>query len=198
MTQEVAQIITLFLTAIAAIGALWAAGEARRSARASKDIGEAQLLVHFLDQYASDEMLKSFRTLRNWEKSHTAEFAKIWKKPRDEGAEEALELDKDRRRVLHYYLKARLLYERHYVSDRFVKAITRAGLGILHEIVEPLEYAVDCESKDLGTAEYLRKVSGEKEFPFLRPPVPVTSKPSEPSIGEKKVEGGDRKNKDGQ
>jgi len=69
MTQEVAQIVTLFLTAIAAIGALWAAREARRSARAAKDIGEAQLLVHFLDQYASDEMLKSFRTLRNWEKN---------------------------------------------------------------------------------------------------------------------------------
>lgn len=187
MTQEVTQIITLLLTAITVIGALWAAFEAMRSASAAKAIGEAQLLVHFLDQYASDEMLKSFRTLRNWEKNRVPDFAIIWKKLRDQGDLEALELDKDRRRVLHYYLKARLLHERHYVSSQFVKAITRAGLGILHEVVEPLEYIADSESNDLGTAEYLRKVSGEKEFPVLRTSVPVVPRSPEHLNAEKKV-----------
>lgn len=167
-TQE----ISLVLTALSAIGALGAAIAAWLSARATKRAAEGHLFSTHYAEYGTPEMLRSLRVLRLWKSDNGDEFELNWKKALDAGEERAHDVDRARRQVKFYFLRALRLYQAGYVSRRFLKELAAVdGLNILYDIVEPLEYALNPRF-DASKFELLSKLCGRPGTGRLIAPVP--------------------------
>jgi hypothetical protein len=121
-------------------------------------------------------MLHSLRILRNWKASAGSEFEIAWKKRLDGGDQEAYEVDRARRQVKFYFLRALRLYESGYVSERFLQEICAVdGINILYDIVEPLEFALN-PAFDKSKFDSLYKLCGRAGTKRLIPPVPPDPK----------------------
>jgi len=167
--------IGLGLTAISALGALFAAIAAWRSARASRDAVEAQLLSNQMEEYGADKMLYALRTLRNWKADKGDEFEGKWRKAIETDDQAAQKVDRARRTVKFYFYKALRLYQSGYVSKRFLKDVCAVdGINILYDIVEPLEYALN-PRYDKNNFDSLRQICGRYGTGMLIRPVPVPS-----------------------
>ena len=141
---------TVIIAALAALGAVGAAIGSFASAKATRRAAEAQLeslraaqrsqegvlLKQFLDQYSQWRMSESLRLLRNWDEEKGTESAKAWKRALDSADETALEVDKARRRVSHFFQKAVCLYKADYASRDFLAEIAKLQgvdpLGSVH------------------------------------------------------------------
>jgi hypothetical protein len=168
----VPNIITLVLITVSALGALGAAIAAWKSARETRRAAEGQLFSDFYVEYGTPEMLRSLRILRNWKANNGNEFEIAWKKKLDEDDEDAHKVDRARRHVKFYFLRALRLYESGYVSIEFLKGVCAVdGINILYDIVEPLEFALN-PAFDRSKFNRLRQFCGRAGTGRLIPPVP--------------------------
>jgi hypothetical protein len=172
MTKES---ISLVLTAITSLLALFATIAAWRSARASKVAIEAQFLSNQMEEYGAEKMLYALRTLRNWKADKGDEFERKWRQAIEANDSAAHEVDRARRTVKFYFYKALRLYQSGYVSKRFLKDVCAVDeINILYDIVEPLEYALN-PRYDKNNFDSLRKICGRHGIGGLIRPVPVPS-----------------------
>jgi hypothetical protein len=160
------------LTAISALGAVIAAIGAFLSARATRNAAEGHLVSSFLNEYASPDMLRHLRVLRNWKSEKEGGFEEKWRKALESAESEALRVDQARRYVKNYFLKALRLYESGYVTETFLKQVTAVdGINIIYDIVEPLEYALN-PAYDKDRFEKLRQLCGRSRTGRLIRPIP--------------------------
>lgn len=92
----------------------------------SKRSVQAQAYVTMLREYASVEMCNSIRKLRNWFNEHKNEAATIWWKDLTEQTQaqaKAIELDKARRYVDHYFNTAKEMKKAGLISSDFYKKL---------------------------------------------------------------------------
>ena len=175
--------VTILLTAVSALGALGAALASWWSAKETRRAAEGQLLSSLYDDYGNPEMLQSLRILRSWKASTGSEFEIAWKKRLDGGDQEAHEVDRARRQVKFYFLRALRLYESGYVSKRFLQEVCAVdGINILYDIVEPLEFALN-PAFDKSKFDTLQKLCGRAGTGRLIPPVPPGPKAKMKSNG---------------
>ena len=167
--------IVLILTAITAIAAAFSAIGAWLSARATKLTSEAQLFSRFMEEYGAYEMVTALRNLRNWKAENGDEFEEKWRKALDNSESQAHEVDKSRRLVKFYFLKALRLYTSGFVSKKFLKQVISVdGINILFEIVEPLEYALN-PAYNKSNFKKLKTLCKSKGTGRLIRPVPVVN-----------------------
>jgi hypothetical protein len=172
-----AKTVALILTALSAIGAVGAALAAWRSAHQTRLASEGQLFSTLYAEYGLPEMLLALRLLRNWKAEKGDEFENKWKKALDAGDKAAHEVDRARRHVKSYFMRALRLHEAGYVSERFLQeACAVDGINILYDIVERLEYALN-PAYDRSKFESLRKICGRAGTKELIAPVPSSAIP---------------------
>lgn len=172
----------LILTVLSAIGAVGAALAAWRSAHQTRLASEGQLFSTIYAEYGLPEMLIALRLLRNWKAERGDEFEIKWKKALDAGDESAHEVDRARRHVKSYFMRALRLHEAGYVSKRFLREVCAVdGINILYDIVERLEYALN-PAYDRSTFESLRKICGRAGTKDLIAPVPHSAVPSKEEL----------------
>jgi hypothetical protein len=165
-------LISVIVATVAALGAVGAAIGSFLSAKSTRVVTEAQLVLRFLDDYSEWRMLESLRLLRKWKAENGTEFAEEWRKALEAGSDEALEVDKARRHVAHYFYKALRLYESGYVRLDFLKEVGRVdGINIFYDIVEELEYALN-PAYDKSTFEKLNALLGRSGTGKLIRPLP--------------------------
>lgn len=165
--------ITLVLTAITALAASISAIGAWLSARATKFATEAQLFSKFMEEYGAHEMVISLRTLRNWKAEKGKDFEEKWLKSFVEGNSDAQDVDRARRHVKFYFLKALRLYESGFASKKFVKEVISVdGIHILFNIIEPIEHALDPDYNKIHF-DKLKKLYESELLGKLIRPVPV-------------------------
>lgn len=166
------ELASVVIASFAAIGAAVAAISSLCSVKAIKTTAEAQLVIRFLDQYSEWRMLESLRILRNWKAENGTEFADEWRKALEASDDEAIEVDKARRHVSHYFYKALRLYEAGYVGSDFLKEVGKVdGINIYYDIVEELEYALN-PAYGSSTFEKLRRLLGRSGTGKLIRPLP--------------------------
>jgi hypothetical protein len=115
------------------------------AARTAADATETGLILRFVTQYASNEMLADLRKLRAWFDSHGGStFATTWREKLEQGDKEALEVDSARRRVSHFFCAIIDLQKAGLLSDRVKKVVSGFdGFDLVHRVVEPLEEALN-------------------------------------------------------
>ncbi len=159
---EIQQLGILILTAITAIAASFSAIAAWLSAKAIKSTTEANLYLQFLEEYSDYKMVNSLRILKNWKDESPNDFNEKWIENLANGDEKAQEIDKARRHVKFYFLKALKLYTSKFVSKKFIEQVIAVdGITIMFEIIQKLEYALNPEY-DRSTFEKLRELNGFK------------------------------------
>ncbi len=166
------QKLMLIFTAGAALGSFLAAMAAWRSARATKQVAEAQLYSAQYAEYGSADMLRSLRILRQWHSDYGPDFVVKWLDGLKVGEKAAQDVDYARRQVKNYFLRAVRLHKAKYVSSQFVKQIgSVGGINVLYSIVEPMERALDLRA-ELPHFELLRKLCGPVGTGELLPAIP--------------------------
>lgn len=155
-----------------------------KSAKATRIASEGLLVSAFLNEYASPEMLRYLRLLRNWESEKGKGFEENWRKALENADSKALEVDQARRYVKSYFLKALRLYESGYVNKKFLKQVCSVdGINIMYDIVEPLEYALNPAS-DKEHFEKLRKLCGRSQTGRLIQPIPYQARDDRDKFNE--------------
>jgi hypothetical protein len=145
-----------FWTFAAAIAAWAAAVFSQQSSRTAADASQAALYLRFQQQYAGDEMWRDLRNLRSWkEMPHDEDFARKWARLYRDNNEEALTVDRSRRRVSHFFDAIAVLSEKQLISEDIAKLLTRfQGIDLFFEVVEPLEKALN-ENYDKSSFDIL-------------------------------------------
>jgi hypothetical protein len=172
------QTVSLWLTAVAALGACLAAIASLLSARATRHASDGQLFTLLHEKYATDEMLWAVRTLREWESTQGPNRFAKWGDALLRGDERAKQIDRARRYVKFYFFLPLRLYDGGLVKKRFVREVCRvAGLYTLFDVVEPLDKALS-PKYDCVRYEKLRNICGtvwvEHDLPIV-PPGPAPS-----------------------
>lgn len=181
---ENAQSIALVLTGVSSLGAVGAAVGAFLSARETRKVAEAQLLLNFLEDYSTPEMLGALRLLRNWKAQAGDEFEEKWRKKIEANESMAHEVDQARRKVKGHFFNALRLHEAGYVGKQFLLEVASVdGLNILYDIVEPLEYALN-PAYDSSRFERIMKICGRPRTGKLIRPIP--HRPATQPSGSKK------------
>ena len=164
--------IALVIGAISMLAGVAAAIAAFRAARETRKSVEAELVLQFLDHYASDEMLNALRVLRMWEAEHGEGFEKVWRERLDLQVPEAHTVDQARRRVKNYFLNALRLFESQYVDREFLAEVCSVdGINIFYDIVEKLELALN-EKYDQSRFQRIADLCGRARSGELMDPVP--------------------------
>ncbi len=159
---------------LSAIGALGAALASAYSARQTRLAAEGQLFSNLYAEYCRQDMLDALRLLRDWKSSNPGEFEHIWKKKLDSSDAAAYEVDKARRYVKGYFMRAVRIYQAGYASKRFVREVCSVdGINILYDIVEPIEYALNPDY-DKSKFELIREICGRAGTGRLIAPVPLS------------------------
>jgi hypothetical protein len=125
--------LVALLAAAAAVGA-WAA------AWTTKRATEGHLLLSLLSDYASDDMDQALRILRFWREQHGDEFSSDWELLFARADEEAVAVDRARRRVTAYFQGVDELRQNGLISQATARAAAdKAGLAVLINVCAPLE-----------------------------------------------------------
>ena len=159
---------TFWLSIVALGVAMASAAGAWRAAAMTRRSSEAQLVLNAFQEYGSVEMLEALRILRRWYDAHPDSFAADWMADLQRNTDEAISVDRARRRVSGYFLDAVRLREYGLMTDRSLRAMTELdGLAVWLGIVERLERELD-PSVDLGPFRKLRKLCKSAERGFIR------------------------------
>jgi hypothetical protein len=139
-----ASVVVALIAAIAAwVSAYFSSRSSRTAADASRtaaNAAESTLVLRFRDEYASDQMLADLRALRDWYDTHGSKFAKAWREKFEKGDNDALIVDKARRRVSNFFSTIIDLHDARLVPERIERLIIDLdGIELLYNVVEPLE-----------------------------------------------------------
>lgn len=144
MWKEIVEILAQLATVGAAIFAGWAAWEARNAAKASRAAVEAQAVYSAMSDYFQPEMAEALRTLRAWAEKHGNNFATIWLQEFKARNHEALEVDRARRQLKGYFVKAARLRSGGLIEDNAFRAVAYVhGLNLYYDVVVPLDLALN-------------------------------------------------------
>lgn len=160
--QYVVTIISLSVTALAAIGAFIAAIGSWKSARETRKTSLAQIVMQITGSYSSSDMGESVKRLHDWKRQHPQDFAALFKKGLRETNNITNQLDEDRRRVSHYFHQINTLLECGIIDMNFVKIIVKSDqVSTFLDVVEPLQEAKNQEY-DHSAFNAFRKIYGKE------------------------------------
>ena len=148
---------------------------------------ETNLFLKFVEKYRAREMRDALRTLQMWKAEHGEEFAEKFHEAIKMGDPKADAVDEARRYVKSYFIDDALgLYELGSVTLPFLQKVTAfAGINILYDIVEPLEYAIN-QKHDKLKFERVRELCGLNDSYEFLDPIPVVPRPVEPATKKEK------------
>lgn len=165
--SENALLLSVLGTFLTALATLVIAHQTRKAAKATETATQAQLLLKFLDEYRSIEMLYSLETLRKWKDDYPENFNNYRLLL---NSSEKDTVNKSRRKLKSYFFNALDLYEAKLANDQFMKSVCGVReIDLLFDIVEPIEYSlaeyIDIASKsDAHVDTYQYKSNLEPEF----------------------------------
>jgi len=144
----------------AALGSVLAAIAAWRSACQSRKALWGQMVNNIMEVYSSPDMLDGIHRLQLFRGEHTGDypgdFAKI-RKQEPHGQQ----LDKDRRRLAHWFHRIRMLVESGVLNECFVKKVVSSDqVSLLLVLDEPLEKAIN-PNYDKTTFDLFRRLYPE-------------------------------------
>lgn len=136
-------------TFIAAIAALFAAWEAKKTAEATLKTAEEtrysylwELFIQIPDAFRSEEIEKSIKDLKYWNETHGQNLPRIFVEKRSDPSFESLE--KYTMKYILLFYKIYLLLDAGIIDEGFVKIVVpRECIEILLNIVEPLQKVID-------------------------------------------------------
>jgi hypothetical protein len=132
--------ISAIAAAIAAIATGAIAVLTMASVRKLHQTTTAQVLLDLTARYQAREMLDAMDALRDWEREHGADFAKKFEDAFVHRDERAVELNRHRRVVTHYFHNVIMLYRMGVIDDRAIRAIIFPfQVDFLLDVVEPIE-----------------------------------------------------------
>ena len=142
-SNELIEFGMLAVTSVIAVFAFFAVLAAWKSARETAKSAEAQLILPFLEEYASSDMLDALTLLKRFKSKHGKnfeyEFSDIFKRSVDGGFPE----NDARRKVNYYFEKAYRLHKQGLLSKESLCLITDVdGYAMLDEIVAPLSRGI--------------------------------------------------------
>jgi len=144
MLKENIEILAQLATVGAAIFAGWAAWEARNAAKASRAAIEAQVVYSAMSDYFQPAMAEALRILRAWAKKHGSNFAAVWLQEFKDGKPEAVEVDRARRQLKGFFVKAAQLHSGGLIGDKALRALAYVhGLNLYYDVVVPLDRALN-------------------------------------------------------
>ena len=124
---------------IGSLGAIGAAVGAWKSAKATRRTVLAQIVTQITSTYSSSDMGESIKRLHNWRRKHPQDFAQLFGKGLREPNNITEQLDKDRRRVSHYFHQISAMLDCGVVDENFVKKLVKPDqVDTLLDVVEPL------------------------------------------------------------
>jgi hypothetical protein len=154
---KVVEVIVPWASCLAALAAFLAALAAWRSARQAKKALNGQMLHHVMDAYSSPEMLEGIHRLLALREEYPTDFANRFAQNR-KIEPRFQQLDKDRRRLAHWFHKIRMLAETSVLSESFIKKlVTPDQVGLLLVLDEPLEVAIN-PNYDKTTFDFFRRL----------------------------------------
>jgi hypothetical protein len=149
---------------VTTIIALAAAAISAFAVRNTRQIAEAQIVLKFREEYATDQMLTDLRLLHDWKKNHGDQFASIWLKQFQGGQPEAIAVDRARRHVGHYFFSIYDLKQSRFLSKKTAKFLLNvSGLNLFYQIVEPLDRELAPETYAKHQYDALRKLRPSSE-----------------------------------
>jgi hypothetical protein len=151
-------------TVVIALSTAAAATAAFLAARATRRTTEAQLFSQLMSEYASPEMGKALRHLREahrgWandpQNRPLEQLVDAWAKKQASSGASGDPLDSARRLVAHFFQKATRIIDEELVRGGLRdELLSLNGTELVHDIVIPLERAL---------AKYLETEAGAKQF----------------------------------
>jgi hypothetical protein len=135
--------LTIAVSTISAIAAMFTALAAYRTIHATKEAAELPILKDFLAEYSSEEMRRALDDLNHFEQNHENRAEAYFDLLTGRNKEEDLEkLDKARRRVKFYFFSAYRLHKKHFISTNAYRVVTNVeGIRCFFCSVEPMELA---------------------------------------------------------
>ena len=135
--------LTILVSMIAALAAMFTAFSAYLTVRATKEAAELPILKDFLADYSSEEMKKALDDLSSFEQKHENRAEAFFNLLTGRSEEDDLEkLDKARRRVKFYFFSAYRLHKKKFISTNAYRAMTNVeGIRCFFCSVEPMEVA---------------------------------------------------------
>lgn len=158
--QEGASKWPLILTAVTAVGALFAAGAAWRNTKIANKARVQQLINDLLDYRYSEKMFKAMRALRVWYDKHKANegvLAEEFRKIRD--TEEECTLDSHRKVFFTYFRKIKDLQEAGFIKneERMKGLVNKSDLTMLLHINAPMGRAIESDLLEIAPVDPGRK-----------------------------------------
>lgn len=158
MTEEELKTLLNVVLAVAAVASFLAASytgrQAYKSAEANLEATRAKLLLHFLNRYGSEAMLRNLLLLEKWQ-DRNSEILRKWRSANSDEEKILLgymidrkskdltnfdELNLARRHVKRYFIDAHELFNEKLITrDMFKKICSVAGNEIFFDVVEPLD-----------------------------------------------------------
>jgi hypothetical protein len=145
-----------------------------RSSNVAARTAQATLYVKLQEQYASHEMRIDLRNLRSWRELHGADFANKWAKLHEQNDRDALEVDKSRRRVSHFFGAIADLYTYGLLSKTLACHFANySGADLWFDVVEPMEEELgrDYDRAQFATLRSLKSSSGRQQPRWFKPEI---------------------------
>jgi hypothetical protein len=156
MLESLANLATLLAVIVAACAVVPAFRALRLAAAANR----AQIVVNILDAYAATDVLAAMRSLRKWRTENGPEFAERFAAKRE--TDVMWQLDADRRVFKLFMLKVHVHLIDGLVSESFLKRfLTASPVGLLLEVVEPIEAAINSSYDREMFADFRRRWATE-------------------------------------
>src|SRR5260370_4084799 len=149
-----------------------------RSSKVAANASQAALYLKFQEQYASHGMRDALRNLSSWRELHGGDFAHKWGELYEKNDTDALEVDKSRRRVSHFFGAIADLYKNGLLSKPLTCRLANySGADLWFEVVEPLEEQLGCDydRSQFETLRSLRDSSGRTQPRWFKPVIVAQS-----------------------
>jgi len=141
VSEERATLITAGATLVVAFATIFLVFITNRVVSATRDTIHGQILLQISRDYASDDMLKAIKYLREWEKEHGKDFVEKFLEQLSKDID--WEYDKYRRRVSHHFYQIFLLWESRVIRESFITTLVKQGkIDFFLEVIKPLDLAI--------------------------------------------------------
>jgi hypothetical protein len=131
-----------------------------RSSRVAAKTAQATLYVRLQERYASHEMRDDLRNIRSWRELHGPDCASKWAKLYEQNDHDALEVDKSRRRISHFFGTIADLYNLGLLSKPLARHFANySGADLWFDFVEPMEREL-ARAYDISQFNTMRNLTG--------------------------------------
>jgi hypothetical protein len=168
LSPEAVPYIMLAAVGIACVSAIFSL----RSISVTAKAAQATLYVKLQERYASHEMRDDLRNVRSWRELHGPDCASEWARLYDQNDADALEVDKSRRRISHFFGTIADLYRLGLLSKRLARHFANySGADLWFDFVEPMEeeLARAYDKSQFDTMRSLRGSSRRQQPRWFRP-----------------------------